>query len=156
MTCRLFIDEVGNDDTKTPSERYLSLTGIITKVHGHNTEITPAIEELKNKIFGHNPPQYTVILHRKEIMRREKPFDCSADSGLNSAWEASILKLIESLPYIAVTVMIDKLEHTQRYTVWHYNPYHYCMRALIERYVMWLNSHVDGCRNPRKDGGKAW
>ena len=37
MTCRLFIDEVGNDDTKTPSERYLSLTGIITKV----TDTTP-------------------------------------------------------------------------------------------------------------------
>lgn len=37
--------------------------------------------------------------------------------------------------------MIDKHEHKERYNVWHFNPYHYCMTALIERYVMWLQSH---------------
>jgi hypothetical protein len=141
MTCRLFIDEVGNDDLTTASERFLSLTGITTKVHGHDHQITPALEVLKNRIFGHNPPQYPVILHRQEIRRREKPFDCLQDEKVNSDWEASILQLIESLPYIANTVLIDKQEHSQRYGVWQFHPYHYCMRALLERYVLWLNRH---------------
>jgi hypothetical protein len=67
MTCRLFIDEVGNDDTRSVSERYLSLTGIITKTHGHDRRITPAIEALKAKFFGHDPPRKVVVLHRREI-----------------------------------------------------------------------------------------
>jgi hypothetical protein len=79
MRCRLFIDEVGNDDLVTPSERYLSLTGIITKIRSHDHHITPAIEELKTQLFGHNPPTKTVILHRKEIRRREPPFECLRD-----------------------------------------------------------------------------
>jgi hypothetical protein len=37
--------------------------------------------------------------------------------------------------------MIDKFEHVNRYPVWQFNPYHYCMRALVERYVLWLNTH---------------
>jgi hypothetical protein len=141
MTHRLYIDEVGNDDTDTASERYLSLTGIITKVRSHDNLITPSIEALKTRIFGHNPPQWPVILHRREIVRRELPFDCLLDEAVNADWEASILRLIEGLPYIAITVMIDKHEHKERYKVWLFNPYHYCMISLLERYVLWLHRH---------------
>jgi hypothetical protein len=141
MTCRLYIDEVGNDDTVSESERYLSLTGITTKVHGHDTKIHPEIETLKNEIFGHNPPQYTIILHRREILRKEKPFDCLREEKTNLQWEARILTLIETLPYIVNTVLIDKREHAKRYGDWQYNPYHYCMLASVERYVLWLRRH---------------
>lgn len=140
MTCRLYIDEVGNDDTSSPTERYLSLTGIITKKRSHDNTIRPAIEQLKADLFGHDPPKNIVILHRREIVRKEPPFDCLRDKGQNARWEVGLLKLIESLPYIAITVMIDKHEHAQKYAVWQFNPYHYCMRALVERYVLELNS----------------
>jgi hypothetical protein len=141
MTHRLYIDEVGNDDIDTAAERYLSLTGIITRVFRHDNYITPKIEGLKSRIFGHNPPQWTVVLHRREIVRRESPFDCLWDKAINADWEDSILRLIEVLPYIAMTVMIDKHEHKDRYKVWLFNPYHYCMIALLERYVLWLHRH---------------
>jgi Protein of unknown function (DUF3800) len=141
MTCRLYIDEVGNDDTRTESERYLSLTGIITKVRGHDNSITPAIESLKTRLFGHNPPQYPVILHRKEIIRRDPPFDCLWNEATNRDWEVSLLTLLGTLPYIAITILIDKHEHRDRYKVWLFNPYHYCMMALVERYVLWLRRH---------------
>src|SRR6185437_3364502 len=145
MTCRLYIDEVGNDDTVSESERYLSLTGITTKIHGHDTQIHPEIEKLKNELFGHNPPQYPVILHRREIVRKEKPFDCLQDKKINAEWECRILSLIETLPYIANSVLIDKHEHARRYGEWQYNPYHYCILALVERYVLWLNrNHLRG------------
>ena len=49
--------------------------------------------------------------------------------------------LIEDLPYIANTVLIDKRAHVEKYGEWHNNPYHYCMIALIERYVLWLRRH---------------
>jgi hypothetical protein len=50
-----------------------------------------------------------------------------------------MLELIEGLPYIANTVTIDKAEHFERYKAWHFDPYHYCLRCLIERYVLWLD-----------------
>ena len=140
MTCRLFIDEVGNDDTNSPSERFLSLTGIITKRRGHDNHIAPAIEQLKADFFGHAPDNI-VILHRRELVRREPPFERLWDKEANKEWEARLLKLIEELPYIAITVMIDKIQHSEKYQVWQFNPYHYCMRALVERYVLWLNRH---------------
>lgn len=141
MTCRLFLDEVGNDDVRHPAERFLSITGITTKLAAHDKRITTEIEQLKSDLFGHNPPQWTVILHRKEIVRRERPFDNLWDPIINAEWERRILHLIGSLPYIANTVLIDKHAHVQKYPVWHFNPYHYCMRALVERYVLWLNRH---------------
>jgi hypothetical protein len=139
MTCRLYIDEVGNDDVKHPAERYLSVVGIITKIHGHDTKIAPEIERLKRDLFDHDPPTRIVILHRKEIVRKEWPFDSLQSAAINSEWEQRLIALIETLPYIAIVVTIDKKAHVEKYPVWHFNPYHYCVRALLERYVLWLN-----------------
>lgn len=139
MTCRLYIDEVGNDDVKTREEQFLSITGIITKKRGHDHIITSEIEQLKTDLFNHHPIIKPVILHRREIVRKEPPFEALWDEAVNIEWQTRILNLIEKLPYIAMTILIDKHEHVQRYPVWHFNPYHYCMRAIVERYVLWLN-----------------
>lgn len=141
MTCRLFLDEVGNNDMRSESERFLSITAIITKVRADRRLISPKIEELKRDLFGHDPPNRTVVLHRKEIVRKEPPFETLRDSEANTNWEHRILGLIESLPYIAITVMIDKAAHMDKYAVWHFDPYHYCVRAVVERYVLWLRRH---------------
>lgn len=74
MTCRLFIDEVGNGDlygaAHDPNVRYLSLTGIIMKVRSHANRLQPTIDHLKAVHIGDNG-QNSVILHRREIVRRE-------------------------------------------------------------------------------------
>jgi len=141
MTCRLYLDEVGNDDVVHPAEQYLSITGITTKVSAHDNHITREIEQLKADLFGHYPPYRTVVLHCKEIVRKEGDFKILRDVAANAVWERRILDLIERLPYVANTVLIDKRAHVDKYTVWHYNPYHYCMRAIVERYVLWLKRH---------------
>lgn len=141
MTCRLYIDEIGNDDVSSPAERFLSLTGITTKTVGDERHISPEIDQLKRDLFGHAPPERVIVLHRKEIVRTEPPFECLRDPTINAEWERRILGLIGSLPYIANSVFIDKKEHSGRYSVWLFNPYHYCMTALLERYVRWLERH---------------
>jgi hypothetical protein len=135
---RLFIDEVGNDDVHHPDERYLSLTGIFCNGAGHRDHIRPRIEAAKIQFFGHNPPGRVVILHRRELVRKEAPFESLRDAATNAAWEEMVLGLVGTLPYTAITVMIDKREHVDRYQVWQFNPYHYCLTALVERYVMHL------------------
>lgn len=39
---------------------------------------------------------------------------------------------------MALTVVIDKWAHEDRYQGWRFDPYHYCLNVLLERYVLWL------------------
>ncbi len=49
------------------------------------------------------------------------------------------MKLLDETSYRVITVVIDKKDHKDRYQVWQAYPYHYCLMALMERYVMWLH-----------------
>ncbi len=141
MTCRLFIDEVGNGNLRGAAAddnvRYLSLTGILTKIDLHERAIRPSVDELKIDIFG----TADVILHRREIMRREGIFSALRDKGKAEEFDMALLTLIRDCPYLAITIAIDKREHLDRYKAWHFDPYHYCLRCLVERYVLWLRRH---------------
>jgi hypothetical protein len=57
------------------------------------------------------------------------------------AFDVGLLALVRDCPYLAITISIDKREHLLRYSAWHFDPYHYCLRCLIERYVLWLRRH---------------
>jgi hypothetical protein len=128
MLCRLYIDEVGNADLKNAPHddnvRYLSLTGITTFRSFHDETIQPAIDGLKGDLLGH-AQDTPVILHRREIIDRTGPFSVLHDDAIRADFDQRTLKLIGDLPYIAVTVTIDKAEHVERYGVWHFDPYHY-------------------------------
>jgi hypothetical protein len=144
MTCRLFIDECGNADLKgaadDPNVRYLSLTGIVMKSAAHARRLQPALEALKAVHFG-EPGDNSVILHRREIMRREGCFSVLRDPDRREAFDADLLALVEEQPFQAITVTIDKKEHLERYRVWRFDPYHYCLTCLVERYVQWMDRH---------------
>jgi hypothetical protein len=141
MTCRLYIDEVGNGDlqgaAEDPNVRYLSLTGIIMKRAAHEKRLQPAIETLKAvhlEDIGDKPR----ILHRREIMRSEGCFRPLADDGNRDLFNEDVLKIIADQPYLALTVSIDKKQHLETYERWRFDPYHYCMTCLVERYARWL------------------
>jgi hypothetical protein len=141
MTCRLFIDEVGNGDLRGSATddnvRYLSLTGIITTLHLHDQTIRPAFDDLKTDVFGTTE----VIFHRREIMKRQGQFTILRDDDIKRVFDWGILTLVRECPYLAITVTIDKRDHLDKYGVWHFDPYHYCLRCLVERYVLWLRRH---------------
>jgi hypothetical protein len=141
MLFRLFVDEVGNGDLKAaatdPNMRYLSLTGVLTTIDHHARIIQPKLDDLKTRLFGHSS-QSPVVLHRRELIRRDGPFATLRDHLRDNS---CILDLFKTLPYRAITVQIDKQQHLETYGVWHFDPYHYCLRCLIERYVLYLNSH---------------
>lgn len=144
MRCRLYIDEVGNSDLQGSREddniRYLSLTGIIAILSQHDRLIQPSIDSMKAELFEHTSDA-PVILHRKEIINRKGPFAALKDQQTADKFSATILALLEHLPYLAITVTIDKRAHLDRYDQWHFDPYHYCVRCLVERYTMWLRRH---------------
>ena len=134
---RLFIDEVGHASMKTadhPNERYLSLTGVIMRIQHEAESLAPQLDAIKVRIFGTNE----IVLHRTEIVYRRDPFRCLEDNQLRAQFDEEILALLESCSYRVITVVIDKLEHRRRYLRWQAYPYHYCLTALLERYVLWL------------------
>ncbi len=119
-----------------PNERYLSLTGVIMRIQHEAEFLVPRLNAIKERIFGTTE----IVLHRTEIVYRRDPFHCLEDERLRRAFDEEILALIESSSYRVITVVIDKLEHKNRYLVWQAYPYHYCLMALLERYVLWLES----------------
>jgi len=135
---RLFIDEFGHHDMKSsdnPNERYLGLTGIIMRQSYADGEFTEKLNAIKQQTFGRSD----FSLHRREILNATPaPYNVLADDKTRKMFDVSLLNLIEASSYRVVTVVIDKREHKTKYMVWHFQPYHYCMTVLLERYVHWL------------------
>jgi len=137
----LYVDEVGNSDlgsSSNPNHRYLSLTGVILELSYVKEFVFPSVEEIKHKYFKSHPDE-PVILHRKEIVNKKPPFESLMDSDTENAFNVDLMNLLTNLDYQVITVVIDKEEHKSRYHVWRFDPYHYCLTILVERYVKWLH-----------------
>jgi hypothetical protein len=137
---RLYIDEVGNPDlgaSADPNHRFLSLTGVALDLAYVDNTVFPALEALKRKFFGSHPDD-PVVLHRKELVNKKPPFEALTDTNVETAFNAELLALFQNWDYTVLTVVIDKLEHQQRYRTWRFDPYHYCLTVMVERFVLWL------------------
>ncbi len=142
MKYRLYIDEIGDASfsvSTEPNNRYLSLTGVILELGYVGHVVFPAIEDLKRRHFGSHPDD-PVVLHRNELVRARYPFRALRDQAVRGAFDSDVLGLVGSLDYVAITTVIDKYEHEKRYSVWRFDPYHYCLTVLVERYAMWLQT----------------
>lgn len=158
---RLFFDETGNGDLNAaasqPNERYLSVTAIGMRQDHHDNYVTRRLSKLKEDFFGRteNSP---IVLHRRDIMRREGVFAVLRNESLKAEFDARLLAIIAECCSVAFTVSIDKLEHLNRYKVWQASPYHYVLTCLVERYVMWLERQsavgdiMGEARSPTHDG----
>jgi hypothetical protein len=104
MICRLFIDEVGNSDLSGSAQddnvRYLSLTGILTTIDHHRKLIKPGMDALKTAVFGSDG----VILHRREIIRREGAFAVLRDEEPAKIFNEGLKVFVECAPYLVTEV----------------------------------------------------
>ena len=157
MKYRLYIDEVGNSDmgaSQDPNHRYLSLTGVILELGYVDQVVHGQLEDLKRRFFGSHADE-PVILHRKELVNRKPPFEALRDLRIEAEFNLELLRLLREFEYTAITTVIDKREHQQRYQVWRSHPYHYCLHVILERYVMWLRRrNVTGDVMAESRGGK--
>jgi len=135
---RLHIDEVGHHNMKSSldtNERYLGLTGIVMRAGYAEGDFTVALNAVKESVFGRSD----FSLHRRDLINRKPdPFTVLRQEEKRNQFDSLILKLIEDSKYRVFTVVIDKREHKERYSVWQFQPYHYCMTVMLERYVRWL------------------
>jgi len=154
---RMYVDEVGNPDLNASYDhrhRHLSLTGVIIELGHVVAQVFPRLEDLKRRFFGSHPDN-PIILHRKDLVNARPPFQCLRDPPTRTKFDSELLQLLAELDYVVITVVIDKQAHVEQYRVWRYDPYHYCMKVLLERYVMWLQGiRAEGDVMAESRGGK--
>lgn len=157
MKHRIYIDEVGNPDlgsSDNPNHRFLSLTGVIIELGHVEAVVHPQMEAVKAKYFGAHPDD-PVILHRKEMVNARPPFEALKNPEVLQRFDEELLALMRSWNYTVISVCLDKRKHKDTYHAWRYDPYHYCLAVLLERFVFFLNrenSHGDAMAESR--GGK--
>jgi hypothetical protein len=100
--------------------------------------VHPQLEQFKAKHFDYHPDE-PIVLHRKEMVNALPPFDCLADPAAREAFDRDLLGLLASWEYVVISVCLDKKKHKETYTTWRYDPYHYCLAILLERYVLFLS-----------------
>jgi len=137
---RIYIDEVGNPDlnnSDNPNHRFLSLTGVIVALPYVQSTLHPQMEDLKVRYFGAHPDD-PPILHRKELLGGKSPFEALRQPDCRARFDAELLKLMADWEYTVLSVCLDKKRQKDTYSVWLYDPYHYCLLVLLERYVLFL------------------
>jgi hypothetical protein len=123
-----------------PDQRYLGLTGIIMDHDYEAGEFSARLNAIKRDIFGRD----NFPLHRRELIDKSpEPFTLLRDEQRKRSFDEQITALIDAAHYRAITAVIDKKEHKERYVVWQFQPYHYCMTVMLERYVL----HMDRTGN---------
>lgn len=141
MKYRIYIDEVGNADLESsddPNHRFFSLTGVIVDLDHIRVVVHPQMAALKEKYFGSDPDE-PVVFHRKEMLNAGPPFQALRDATLRRRFDDELLDFLRSWEYTVISVCLDKKRHKETYTVWRYDPYHYCLEVLLERFVYFLN-----------------
>ena len=141
MKYRIYIDEVGNPDlasSENPNHRFLSLTGVILELGYVEKAVFPQMETLKKTFFGSHPDD-PIIFHRKEMVNAVPPFEILKDDTIKKRFDAELLSLMQIWEYKVITVCLDKKTHKETYTTWRYDPYHYCLAVLLERFFFFLD-----------------
>ncbi len=157
MKYRMYVDEVGNPDLRSsdnPNHRFLSLTGVIIDLDYVKNIIHPQLEKLKLTYFNSHPDE-PVIFHRKEMVNYKPPFETLKNDSVRKKFDRELLGYLKKWEYTVVSVCLDKKNHKETYRVWRYDPYHYCLALLLERYVFFLEqNNLEGDVLAESRGGK--
>jgi len=144
MKYRMYVDEVGNPDLNSsdnPNHRFLSLTGVIIDLEYVKRVLHPQMEKLKTNHFNSHPDD-PIIFHRKEILNAKPPFEVLRDQKKRKKFDSELLRLFEFWDYTVISVCLDKKIHKETYKTWRYDPYHYCLALLLERYIFFLEQYL--------------
>lgn len=103
--------------------------------------IQPDVQEIKQRFFQKDPDE-PIIFHRKDIVRYKGVFSSLyGDKQKRQDFADTMLMMYQKWDYNTIIITIDKRKHLHNYSVWRYEPYHYCLAVLLERYVLYLQSH---------------
>jgi len=95
------------------------------------------METLKSRFFDNHPDE-PVVLHRTDMVKTRGAFIALKDPEMRGLVDEELLRLLRECEYVVITVCIDKQKHLETYRDWRYDPYHYCLEVMMERYLLYL------------------
>ena len=122
----VYIDESGDHNIENIDPKYpiFVITFCCFNSDEYINQVTPALQRLKIKYFGHDQ----IILHETDIRNNKKPFRFSGiDKGLRESFLFDLSEIIEDIPFTVVSIVIDKTELKSRYSN-PINPYYLGLR----------------------------
>lgn len=134
---RLYIDESGDHTFNRVDEdahRYLAVLGVWFRQGKPYLDFVRELQELKDRIFGPRPDD-PVIFHREDIVNRRGPFWRLNQPEIAKEFGDGILKLVSEGRFRVCCIVIDKQTHQEKTYRSLFHPYHYCLAALLDRYV---------------------
>ena len=69
---------------------------------------------------------------------KEYPFEILQDTAIQSKFDTELLEYLIDWDYTVISVCLDKKAHKETNHVWRYDPYHYCLSLLLERFTFFL------------------
>ena len=139
MSYTLFIDESGDHNLKSIGKNspIFVLGGCIIKdVDLGFAEVK--FRDLKLKYFGTED----VILHYREIRKREGVFICLNDKIVNDSFIADLNQIFSNLDMKCILSVIDKQNHINCYGRCADDPYCLSLNFVIERFIFAIENNV--------------
>lgn len=154
----IYVDESGDHGlTKiNPEFPIFVLAFCIFKKSDFAERLVPRVKRLKFRWFGHD----SIILHEKEIVRKENAFSFLQNSKRASEFMTELTDIIADAPMTIIACAIDKLRLERRYR-YPMNPYEIALCLCMERafaLLQSLNQHestthiIAESRSPRLAG----
>lgn len=143
---RLYVDESGDPGITAKSlanGRYLTLVGVAFEVRYHRDCFQPQLEQFKRAHLPYDPND-PPVLHKRDIIRKQKHFSVLKDRSAQQAFDTALLRLLAEAQFCVFSVVVDKGAIVGGYREQCPNLYHYAMAGLVARYSGWLKYVAHG------------
>ncbi len=129
----LFLDESGDTNLRNVNPAYpvFVLGGIIVDEEHYETKIIPAVNDLKQMLFGRTD----IILHTADLNRNCDGFEGLIDTNFRQKFYQALNCLMQTIEYEIVACVIYKNRHVGKYTDNARDLYELSLDILVERFV---------------------
>lgn len=133
----IFVDESGDHGLDAIDAGYplFVLAFCIIRKEDYVHQLTPAIQQVKFKHFGHD----NVILHERDIRKDMGDFSSLKSREKKAAFMANLTAIVEATPFTLISCIIRKDLLKKRYAAPD-NPYHIALGFGLERAFYFLRS----------------
>jgi hypothetical protein len=153
----VYVDESGDHGLLSIDPQYpvFVLAFCIFHKEEYRTLVSPALQDLKFRHFGHD----MVVLHEHEIRKAKGPFRFLVDATLRERFMEDLNGLVASTPLTLIASVIQKERLRKRYAS-PPNPYHVALAFGLERVASFLRAQgqaqrlthlVFECRGKKED-----
>jgi hypothetical protein len=134
----LFLDESGDHNLVRIDPQYplFVLGGILADRNYAFSSLQESVDRFKDEIFG----KTSILLHTSDITRNRNGFEFLQNSDKRRNFYKRLNALVEGLDFEILAVAIDKEKHVATYGRYAFDPYHFSLRVVVERFVYALRT----------------